>query len=386
MVGEAGLDIGVLTDVLEMGDAECRMVLARQLAGLLADPDASDLEKRQVVPVMLKLSVDQTESVRRVLAEELTTVSDLPPELLFAIIADKEDISLPFIATTMSLSTDHMFAILRVGDDARQATLAKRPDLTGDVAAYIIAHGTVGGCLALLANPILRFSADDLRILYKRHGSDGDLAEKLLAIATLPDDIRIAHLRRTASRMRQLVVESAWLPAHHAIDLVADAEDATALRILIEANQNELPETVAALAAKDLLTPSLVVRAASTGQIQVLAHLFAHLTGISLRKVAATMANAKPAAFQSLFKKSGLPKACHGIVLAAAQVNAELVEDQITLDSEAFGHRVLEALMTRYETFSDPDRDRQIEFLGRFGEGRVRRVARRIKLDMASAA
>jgi plasmid stabilization system protein ParE len=42
--------------------------------------------------------------------------------------------------------------------------------------------------------------------------------------------------------------------------------------------------------------------------------------------------------------------------------------------------------MTRYEELSAADRARQIEYLGRFGDEQVRRIARRLKTDLARAA
>jgi uncharacterized protein (DUF2336 family) len=382
----AGLDVSVLMEVLEAGDVEARIILARQLAGLLADPETPEIERVQVTPIVLKLAVDEKRDVRRVLAEELSTVSRLPPEFLFAIVADAEDISLPFIRTTMALETNHMFAILRVGDDARQAAIARRPDITAEVAAYIIAHGKLGACLALLDSPVVLFHDDDLRTLYGRHGNASEMNERLLALPTLPSDLRITQLRRTASRMRQLLADRAWLPANDALDMVTDAEDSTMLRILVEANENELADVVAYLAVKDLLTPSLIVRAASRGEMRVVEALFCHLTGYSTSRTRTMMYGQKQSAFHSLFKKSGLPKSCWGILLAASEVTAEIQGEGYSVDTESFGRRVLEALMTRYESLSSVDREKQIDILGRHAEGRVKRIAQRLKTDITRAA
>ena len=54
--------------------------------------------------------------------------------------------------------------------------------------------------------------------------------------------------------------------------------------------------------------------------------------------------------------------------------------------AEEFGRRLLEALMTRYENLSSADRTKQIEYLGRYGDDRVRKIARRLKADMVRAA
>jgi uncharacterized protein (DUF2336 family) len=60
----AGLDVSVLTAVLEEGDAAARMTLARQLAMLLADDETPKIEREQVTPIVLKLTVDPARDVR----------------------------------------------------------------------------------------------------------------------------------------------------------------------------------------------------------------------------------------------------------------------------------------------------------------------------------
>ncbi len=381
-----GLDVSILTEVLEAGDVEARMVLARQLASLLADPETPDIEREQVLPVVLKLAVDEEIEVRRILADEFTTVANLSPDILFSIVADTEEIALPFIANTMSMETNHMFAILRVGDDTRQAVIARRPDITAEVAAYIVAHGKAGGCLALLDSPLVRFSADDYRVIYQRHAVVPEVVERLLTIATLPTDIRILQLRKTSSRMRQMMAERAWLPANDALEVVTDAEDSTILRILVESNAEELSSTVSYLAARELLTPSLIVRAASRGEMKIVEALFVHLTGYSRERVCAMMYRQRQSSYATLFKKSGLPKVCFGIVHAACEVQSDVQQDDVRTDTESFGRMLLEALMTRYDQMSPIEREKQIDYLGRYAEGRVKRIAQRLKADFARAA
>ncbi len=380
---QVGLDVSVLMEVLEAGDVEARIVLARQLASLLADPATPAIEREQVTPIVLKLIVDIEPEVRMTLAEEFSTVGHLAPEFLFAIVADVEEISLPFIKTTMGLDVNYMFAILRVGDDARQAAIAQRPDITADIAAYVIANGKLGACVALLDNPVVRFHDEDLRTLYARHGNAPEVAERLLKSATLPSDVRILHLRRTASRMRQLLADKAWLPANDALELVTDSEDVTMLRILIESDANELSRVIAYIASKELLTPSLVVRAAARGEMLIVEALLGHLSGFARDRTLSMMYGSK---FMTLFKKTGLPKSCFGLLLAACEITAEARNENYQLDTESFGRRLLEALMTRYEGLSPVDREKQIDLLGQFAEGRVKRIAKRLKVDISRAA
>ena len=103
-----------------------RTKLAVQLAALLSAEETSKADAAQVVPVVLKLSVDPVKEVRRVLVDGLVPIANLHADILFSIIADDDDVALPFLAATPALNHWHMLAVLRVGDMARQQTVVLR--------------------------------------------------------------------------------------------------------------------------------------------------------------------------------------------------------------------------------------------------------------------
>ncbi len=77
---------------------------------------------------------------------------------------------------------------------------------------------------------------------------------------------------------------------------------------------------------------------------------------------------------------------CAGLLQAFADVVSEARAEGINLGRDNFGRRLLEALMTRYENLSPADRAKQIEYVGRFADERVRKIARQLKADLQRAA
>ncbi len=381
-----GLDVSVLLAVLENGDAKARMTLAKQLALLLADAETPPLEREQVTPIVLKLTVDSTRDVRCALAIDLVAQEKLHADIVFSIIADDDDIALPFLEQTPSLNEWHMMAVLKVGDEPRQTAVAKREDLTTEAANYIIKSAPLATAMALFDNAVVQLEASDYRILFQRFGQSAEMAELLLARKDLPLDIRITQAKRAASRMRQMMAERGWVAANDASELVSDAEEIAVMRILIEANAAERAKATAFLASKNMLTPALIVRAASMGEMGVVESAFAHLSGNSPQRACEMMYSRSQLLFKSIFNKSGLPQSCFGILKAACEVVVEAREEGLPLNAESFGRRVLEALLTRYEHMSSTERAKQIEYLGRYGEDRIRKIAKRLKADLVRAA
>ena len=381
-----GLDVSVFSTVIDSGDASQRVQLAGQLAAFLARDDAPKAEQEQVVPVVLKLAVDPVTDVRRALADGVVGIATLNADILFSIISDDDDIALPFLSATPALGHWHMLAVLRVGDEARQACVALRPDLSDEAKQHILASSPLGVNLLLFENPSVTFSDEDYHALYKRFGHAGPMVDRLLACSDLPLDIRIMQAKRASNRIHQLMAERGWLPANDAAELVADAEETAVLRILTEAEEQELASLVAFLLGKAMLTPSIIVRAACLGEMRVVERALAHLSGIPLRRTRELMQGKGLTGFKGLHGKAGLPASCYWILQAACDVALDEAEEGITLGAEDFGRRLIEALMTRYETMPLKERTRHLDYVARFAADRARIIAKRLKADLVRAA
>jgi len=381
-----GLDTAIFNDVIENGTAEKRLALAAQLGSFLSDDEAPSNERSELVPIVLKLAVDPAADVRRTLALHLMAVADLHADILFSIISDDDEIALPFLAGTPALNHWHMLAVLKVGDMARQATIARRPDLSAEALVHIVKSCELEACLALFDNPAVQLGEREYHALYLRFGQIHVMTERLLSRSDLPLDIRITQAKRASNRMHQLMAERGWMPANDAAEVVADAEETAMLHILVEANEAELARVVGFLMSKSMLTPSIILRAACLGEMHVVERALAHLAGVPLSKACEQMAGRGLSGFKGLHGKSGLPQSCYGILQAACDVANDEREENITLDAEGFGRRLIEALMTRYESMPLKDRARYLELVGRFAEDRVRIIAKRLKADIAKAA
>lgn len=381
-----GLDTTVFTDVIENGDVVARVKLAAQLVALLSAEGASKSECAQVVPVVLKLSVDPVKEVRRTLVSGLVGLLNLHADILFSIIADDDDLALPFLAVTPALNHWHMLAVLRVGDVARQQTVVMRPDLSAEALTYAVKSAPLEVCLRLFDNSTLHLDDRAYHGLYTRFGQVPEMAELLLSRPNLPLDIRILQAKRASNRMQQLMAERGWMADNDASELVADAEETAILRILVDASNDELARAIPFLVAKKMLTPSMIVRAAAIGEMKLVQWSLAHLSGVGLARAHDLMFGRGLMGLKSLHSKSGLPQSCYGLLMAACDVVKDAKEEGLPLDPESFGRRLIEALMTRYENMKTVERSKNLEFIGRFAEDRVRKIAKRLRADMVRAA
>jgi uncharacterized protein (DUF2336 family) len=385
MSSEPGLDVSIFDTIIETGDVQTRLQLAMELARLIADPDAPESERKCVVPAVLKLATDPVKDVRRVLAHGLVGVSDLHGDILFSIIADDDDLALPFLAATPALDPWKMRTIARVGDATRQVTLAQRPDLTDDVVKEIATGADLAACMALFDNEDCVIGERNCRILYARFGRVQEIINRLLALDTLPLDIRIMQAKRASNQVHQLMAERGWVPANDAADMVADAEERAILQILDSANDKELPPLIRFMTSRSMLTASIVMRAACAGHMRLVETAIAHLANVSVARVEETLYGGA-FGFNALYRSAGLPQTCVGLIRAAGWVEREVRETKRTLSVENFSRRLIEEIMTGDGAMPQAERAKYLDFIARYSSERVRTIANRLRDGLISAA
>jgi uncharacterized protein (DUF2336 family) len=385
MTGQPGLDVSIFDTIIDTGDADARIQLVVELARLACDVGAPENERECIVPTLLKLATDPVKDVRRVLAEKLIDADDLDGDILFSIIADDDDVALPFLAKTPALDPWKMRSIARVGDPPRQVTLAGRSDLDDDVIQEIATQADLTACLALFDNAACPLNERNCRILYARFGRVQEVIDRLLALDTLPLDIRIMQAKRASNQVHQLMAERGWVPANDAAEMVADAEERAILQILDSANDIELPPLIKFMTSRSMLTASIVMRSACAGNMRIVEVAMAHLGNVTAaRAVDALYGSAS--AFNSLYRSSGLPSTCIGLIRAAGQVERELREAKRSLSIENFGRRLIEQIMTGDAAMPSGERAKYLDFIARYSGERIRVIASRLREGLVTAA
>lgn len=381
-----GLDTAVFDNLIADGNVDQRRQLAVQIANFLGREDAPQAEREQVVPVALQLAGDEDVSVRHALASRLIGFARLNADLLFTIVSDDDEIALPFLSETPALNPWHMLAVLRVGDEARQAAVALRPDVSPDALELITSQLSLAVNGVLLGNTSVTIPADMFHTLFERFGDSQEMVGLMLDRVDLPPSLRVLQARLSAKRLQGLLAERGWLPANDAAELVAEAEEGTALKILMDARDEELAATVAFVVDRELLTPAIILRAACLGAMGVVAEVIAYLADVPAKRAREQMFGKGAGSIRSLHAKAGLPENCYWTLQAACDVVREEEQDGIRLTPDEFGRKLIEILLTRYEAIPMADQPRNLDVVSRFAGERTARLAKRLKADILRAA
>jgi len=386
----SSLDVSVFNAVIEWGDAGARLALARQLAAFMVARETPPEDREAVTAPVLRLLMDKEKEIRATLAEGLRAAKDLHPDIVFSIVADDDDIALPFLALSPALAGARQMAIFEAGDMARRKALAGRCDLEGKTVSAMALKGEMPVVEILLDNAAVTPSDDDLKRIYVRFRDESRVMKRLMSRADLPLEIRIAHVRATSEKMRQRMRAGTWIAPGDMRGLVVKAEESALMHILAQAKTSEeLMSALAFMSRKEILTPSVILRAGCHGHVQVLEHAMAFLSGMSPKRAHGMAHGRNPLALRALHGKSGLPQGCFLLVRAIFDTARDMDYRNFSSEPiapEAFGRALMSRLVSSYGRVPMLEKTRLVEVLARFCDDKTRALAERFTSGLLMAA
>ena len=148
-------------------DAEVRSELARKIGRLLADlsPDEIDTLSAFTIATIERLAHDELPRVRALLAEEIKALSTVPKPIIDRLARDTEAIvAAPILECSPLLSDDDLIEIVSAASVERVVSaVARRTNLSEEVADTVVATLEIPAVAALLANPSARIREDTMQ-------------------------------------------------------------------------------------------------------------------------------------------------------------------------------------------------------------------------------
>jgi uncharacterized protein (DUF2336 family) len=134
------------------------------------------------------------------------------------------------------------------------------------------------------------------------------------------------------------------------------------------------------------LTGGLVLRALLSGNMQFLIEALAELSDVTPARVATILGDRTGHGFRALYERAGLPEGAYGAFRAALEVVHEM-----GFAGDGQGHailrrRMVERVLTRYESAGPHELDQLLALLRRFAAEAAREEARSYTADLVAAA
>ena len=335
------------------------------------DSQLSDADRAAADEILRVMAQDAAELVRRALSVTLRASDVLPRDVALKLAADVESIATPVLTYSPAFSDEDLADIVRRMDALRQIAVAKRAQLSETVTDALSALGAAEAISIAAANDQAKFSEKGLTTCLKRFPDQADVTSAIAYRKALPPSVAEALVSLVAEDVQRHLTSTYKLTTQQAAAVAGETRERATVDIIdLIANTEDIPEFVRHLKSRDRLTPSLLVRAATCGQIKFLEHALATLAAVPHHRAWLLIHDAGGAGFKAIYDRSGLPKRLFTAFRLALDTFHGLALDGRAYDPKMFQSKMLERALTQATVAPSEDIDYLIKRLDTLDNGK----------------
>lgn len=334
-----------------------RAATAAKVARTFGDRRLTETERDLAEQVIRIMAHDVEVRVRQALSENLKDNPDVPRELALRLARDVAEVATPILQFSAALTEEDLLQIVESdAGQAHKAAVARREVVPETVSVALVEHGdeTVVGTLMENAGAELPESA--LARAIDRFGESETVSAAMVQRPKLPIAISERLVALVSETLRQHLVTRHALPPETVADLLLQTREQALIGMLAEGQSSrDVQSLIVELHANGRLTPSLIMRALCTGDVDFFESTLAHLAGIPVQNAHQLICDAGGRGLEALYLRAGQPQELLPIVRAAVDVAHELEYDGLPGDRPRFVETVIERVLTRFEDVAGTD-------------------------------
>ncbi|MSO76074.1 MAG: DUF2336 domain-containing protein [Alphaproteobacteria bacterium] len=352
-----------VAELMANPSVETQQRIAAQVASMFAAEGFSEAERR-VAKDVLRAMVNRTaETVRQALSQHLRLTPILPRDVALALARDVDSVAMPILESSPALNDEDLIEILRGASEDRQVAIAKRPTVSETVSEALVDGGSQRVVTTLVNNEGARLDEQTLHKVVRAFPDDPSVQEGLVKRASLPVSVIERLITRISDTMREYLVVNHALPPELAGELIEQVRERAT--ISMSGDCLAVDEMVRQLHAKGRLTPSIVLRAACSGDTAFFEAAMAAMTGLPMANAQILLNDAGTKGLRAIFQKAKLPEGLYPILETAVGVARETGYDGEPGDRERYQRRMLERVLTDLEDIESDNIEHLLSRLGR---------------------
>lgn len=317
----------------------------------------------QIFRLMMR---DAEAMVRKALAENLKDNPDLPRDVALTLAADVDDVAAPLLEFSSVLTEADLLEIVRSGAAGKQVSVARRDGVSEGLAHAIAREGEPEAVATLMANERATVPQDAFVAALDRFGDDENITGAMVRRSHLPVSVAERLVSLVSATLREHLVTHHELSPDIATDLIFQVRERATVDLSLTANRQSVPALVGRLRRNGRLTPTIILRALCTGDLDFFENAMAELAGIPVINAYRLIHDEGGQGLPRLVDHCGFTAEFLEIARTAVQVSKELQYDGTPGDRERFAERMIERVVTWFEGgFETENIDYLIGKLGR---------------------
>jgi uncharacterized protein (DUF2336 family) len=333
-----------------------RAYAAHKICRTIEYSELNPEERANAEEILRLIAFDAAALVRKALVSALTSSPKLPPDVARKLADDIDEIALPILQNSPSLSDADLVELLRAVGPQKQWAIAGRPQLSEEVADTLAEVGDEKALSRALANDNARFSGAGLGKAVARFPDQPSITETMCKRRSLPVGVVEKLVALVSGEVFDHLVNAHELPPQLAIDLASGARERATIDLVEQAGlQSDLPRFVQQLNLVGRLTPSFLMRALCLGHMRFIEQAMAELSGLTLHRAWLMIHDAGPLGLKTLFDRAALPPRLYPAFRAAVDVYHQLEREGIVADRAKMRQCMIERTLTLFQNVPRDD-------------------------------
>ena len=299
---------------------------------------------------------DAAVRVRAALSESLKENPEIPHDVALKLAHDVADVALPMIEYSDVLSDDDLTEIVKSQSADYQVAVAKRETVSETVSEALASTKNEKVVATLVANEGAKISEKTMNRVLDDFGDNEAVNAPLTMRSELPITVAERLVTLVSDNLRTHILTHHQLSADSAADLVLQAREKATVSLLDRDDEaSDVSALVKQLHQNGRLTGTLLIRALCMGDMAFFEAGAAQLAGIPVVNAYKLIHDKGDLGLKALFGKCGFSAQMVKIARIALKVIAETEYDGEDGDIERFKHRMIERVLTQFETGIDQE-------------------------------
>ncbi|HYM31188.1 MAG TPA: DUF2336 domain-containing protein [Candidatus Cybelea sp.] len=315
----------------------------------------SDSERAIATEIFHIMLQDAAVRVRKALSDNLKSNPDVPHDIAVSLAKDVAEVATPMLQSSTVLNDADLAEIVASHSATHQRAVAERESISPELAHSLVEHGDEEAVASLMKNEGAKLTEGALQRALDRFGESEKVHAPMVHRSKLPITVAERLVTLVSTMLCERLLTHHDLPPAVAADLVLQSRERATVSLSTDAAGHDVASLVEQLHRNARLTPTIVLRALCTGDLDFFENAMARLADVPVVNAYRLIHDPGKLGLQAIYQRCRMPDGLFPIVRAAVDVARELKYDGEADDRSRFTARTIERVLTHFETGFDGD-------------------------------
>jgi uncharacterized protein (DUF2336 family) len=329
---------------------ENRAEIAGKIAVAFDTAPLSDIERKLASDIFRALVRDVEIMVRQALADNLKSCEHLPRDIAVTLANDvAAEVAAPVLECSTVLTDDDLVKIVRERAPEHRLAIARRATVSGPVVDALVDASELPVAEVLASHKGAEMGEAAMMRMLEDFGASERVNAPLARRANLPLPVAERLVTFVADQLREQLIRQYELAPDTAADLMLLARERATVG-LIQAGGTDLETMLHQMHAGGRLTPSIVLRALMTGDVEFFIAALARRSGVPTANAHALASDRGDMGLKALVQRAGLPDELVPVFRVGLEIAEAIDNDGNAADALRRREHMIERVLTRLES------------------------------------